>query len=278
MTRHQKKWILALLLAALVVWALWANKALEVNTYTLSSSRIPESFDGFRIVQISDFHNEQFGEGNEKLLDLVAETSPDIIVITGDMIDSRRTNVEIALDLAEELVKIAPVYYVTGNHEVRVKPEYETLQAGLAELGVTQLKNESVWLTRGEERVLLMGLEDPTFRWSRDPKSTVGLLQDMKPETGEYTIVLSHRPELFEQYVESGVDLVLTGHAHGGQIRIPLIGGVLVPDQGLFPEYDAGLFTQGDTTMIISRGVGSSVFPLRINNRPEIVVAELRTK
>lgn len=278
MTTGRKKWIAGLVLAALAAWLFWANRALEVSVYTVSSGQIPESFDGFRITQISDFHNEQFGEENRKLLDMVAGTSPDILVITGDMIDSRRTNVEIALDLAEELVKIAPVYYVTGNHEARVKPEYEALQSGLAELGVTQLKNESLWLTKGEERILLVGLEDPTLRWSRDPKSTVGLLQGLKPETGEYTLVLSHRPELVDQYVESGVDLVLTGHAHGGQIRIPWIGGVLAPDQGLFPKYDAGLFTQGDTSMIISRGVGSSVFPLRINNRPEIVVAELRRK
>ena len=275
--RSRKKLGLVLLLAAVAVWTLWANTAVEVNTYEITGQRIPEAFDGFRIAQISDFHNAEFGEGNRKFLKLLAGTEPDIIVITGDLIDSRRTDVEIAMHLARELVKIAPVYYVPGNHEARVA-EYDALKAGLLDAGVTVLENQAVSLDREGEYILLAGIEDPSFRLGDEAESTARVLTELLPDTGEYTVLLSHRPELFETYVNGDVDLVFSGHAHGGQVRLPLVGGLVAPHQGLFPKYDAGAFSEGNTTMLVSRGVGNSIAPIRFNNRPEMILVVLQSE
>ena len=277
----KKKWILsliALILFILIVWTLWANTALEVNEYEIVSDRIPQGFDGFRIAQISDLHNAEFGERNEKLIQLLSQTDPDIIVITGDLIDSRHTDIEIALYFARQAVKLAPVYYVSGNHEARVR-EYEDLKMGLAEAGVVILENQKARITRKWENITLMGIDDPSFQEDYlfgDSESVARqAIENLQNESDGYTVLLSHRPELFDLYVDTGMDLVFSGHAHGGQFRLPFIGGLVAPNQGFFPEYDAGLFSEGSTTMIVSRGVGNSIIPIRVNNRPEIIVATL---
>ena len=277
----KKKWILsliALILFILIVWTLWANTALEVNEYEIVSDRIPQGFDGFRIAQISDLHNAEFGERNEKLIQLLSQTDPDIIVITGDLIDSRHTDIEIALYFARQAVKLAPVYYVSGNHEARVR-EYEDLKMGLAEAGVVILENQKARITREWENITLMGIDDPSFQedylFGDSESFARQAIENLQNESDGYTVLLSHRPELFNLYVDTGMDLVFSGHAHGGQFRLPFIGGLVAPNQGFFPEYDAGLFSEGSTTMIVSRGVGNSIIPIRVNNRPEIVVATL---
>ena len=274
---RRKAVISILILAVVILWLLWGNTALEVNTYKLSSDRIPMEFDGFRIVQISDFHNGEFGEGNSRFLKLVTQAKPDIIVITGDLVDSRRTDVEVSLNLARELTKIAPVYYVSGNHEARIG-EYQRLQNGLTDAGVTVLKDQVITLDRNGAYIQLAGIDDPAFRWGDDAESTARVLAEILPENSLYTIVLSHRPELFETYVDSEVDLVFSGHAHGGQFRLPFVGGLFAPKQGFFPEYDAGVYEIDNTAMIVSRGIGNSILPLRFNNRPEIVLAVLRSE
>ena len=277
----KKKWILsliALILFILIGCTLWANTALEVNEYEIVNDRIPQGFDGFRIAQISDLHNAEFGERNEKLIQLLSQTDPDIIVITGDLIDSRHTDIEIALDFARQAVKLAPVYYVSGNHEARVR-EYEDLKMGLAEAGVIILENQKVEITQEGESITLMGIDDPSFLEDYlfgDSESVARqAIENLQNESDGYTVLLSHRPELFDLYVETEMDLVFSGHAHGGQFRLPFIGGLVAPNQGFFPEYDAGLFSEGSTTMIVSRGVGNSIIPIRVNNRPEIVVVKL---
>ena len=278
----KKKWILsliALILFILIGWTLWANTALEVNEYEIVNDRIPQGFDGFRIAQISDLHNTEFGERNEKLIQLLSQTDPDLIVITGDLIDSRHTDIEIALDFARQAVKLAPVYYVSGNHEARVR-EYEDLKMGLAEAGVVILENQKVQITREGESITLMGIDDPSFQEDYlfgDSESVARqAIEDLQNESDGYTILLSHRPELFDLFVETEMDLVFSGHAHGGQFRLPFIGGLVAPNQGFFPKYDAGQFTEENTTMIVSRGVGNSIIPIRFNNRPEIVLVTLR--
>lgn len=271
--------VVAAVLLALVIWMVWGNTALELNTYTIASEKLPQAFDGYRIAHISDLHNAEFGVGNEKLLAMLREAEPDIIAITGDLIDSRNTDVRIALHFAEEAVKIAPCYYVTGNHEARV-PEYDELKAGLLELGVVVLEDEKADLEVSGESITLLGVNDPSFL--TDPANEEALMQNKLQElmngAENYTVLLSHRPELFEVYVESGADLVLSGHAHGGQFRFPLVGGLAAPNQDLFPKYDAGVYTEEHTSMIVSRGIGNSLFPFRFNNRPEVVIVELIQK
>ncbi|MBQ7007952.1 MAG: metallophosphoesterase [Ruminococcus sp.] len=244
----------------------------------MKSEKIPESFDGFRIAQVSDLHNAEFDKYNSTVLQPIFLSRPNIIVITGDMIDSRNTDVDVALSFAQKAVNIAPVYYINGNHESRVPEEYEELKKGLTEAGVTVLENESVDITIGEETISLIGINDPTFRMKLvddTMEQNIGhQLMDIIPDNDNYKVILAHRPEYFDIYA-GNVDLVLSGHAHGGQFRIPLVGGLVAPGQGFFPEYYEGSYIKDNTEMIVSRGVGNSIIPFRINNKPEIIVAEL---
>ena len=284
MTKQRKKRLLfwslaAVLLAAVVIWIAWGNTALELNTFTVSNGKIPQSFNGFRIAHVSDLHNKEIGKDNESLLEMLKQAAPDIIVITGDLIDSRRTDLEIALDFAEEAVKIAPCYYVTGNHEARLE-KCEELKASLRELGVVVLEDEQVVLTRDGEQITLFGIDDPSFETEyllgHADEVVDSKLAGFSIEGGSYTVLLSHRPELFEVYADHEVNLVLSGHAHGGQFRLPFVGGLFAPNQGFFPKYDAGLFSEGDTNMIVSRGLKSGGLLFRLNNRPELVLIELK--
>ena len=264
----------------LLVWVIVSNLRLELNSYTVSTEHVPKGLDGFRIAQVSDLHNALFGEENEKLLAALEKAKPSIIIITGDMIDSRHTDVDIALELAEGMMKIAPCYYVNGNHESR-RSEYSELKEGLSELGVVVLEDSSVTFECQGESLTLVGLVDPSFKVDYlvgDEQSVMRAALDELVPTDGFTVLLSHRPEKFELYAEYGFDLVFSGHAHGGQFRLPFIGGLYAPGQGLFPEYDAGLFTSGRTNMIVSRGLGRTVVPIRINNSPEVVVVELKAE
>ena len=259
------------------VYLYWGNNSLTVGRHTLSPANLPESFSGFRIVQVSDLHNKDF---KGRLIRKISSLNPDIIVITGDIIDSRHTDTDIALKFAENAVNIAPVYYVTGNHESRLKDIYPEFRESLENLGVTVLDCRSVTLEKNGDEIVLAGMNDLTFYGSStlDENTIVfkEMLNNLGREKGDRTgILLSHRPEIFDTYVESGFEVVLTGHAHGGQIRLPFVGGILTPNQGFFPEYDAGLYQKENTSMIISRGLGNSLFPFRIGNRPEIIVCEL---
>ena len=280
--KPNKKTILivsVLVILGLGIWTLWGNTALEVNEYEIMSDKIPEAFTGFRIAQVSDLHNKDFGEGYGQLLTLLSEINPDIIVVTGDLIDSRQTDLDVALEFAWQAGKIARVYYVSGNHEARV-PEYEDLKTGLVKAGVVILENQKVEITREGESITLMGIDDPSFQEDYlfgDSESVARqAIENLQNESDGYTVILSHRPELFDLYVETEIDLVFSGHAHGGQFRLPFVGGLVAPNQGFFPKYDAGQFNEENTTMIVSRGVGNSIIPIRFNNRPEIVLVTLR--
>ncbi len=260
------------LLLILGIWTIWGNTALMVNTITICSSRIPSAFSGFRIAHVSDLHNTEFGENNIRLLHMLSENTPDIIVITGDLVDSQHTDIDIALDFVKEAVQTAPVYYVTGNHEARLS-EYDQLKTSLEMFGVVVLEDKAIPLEDDGEKITLIGLSDPDFTIKGDvfgevPAITSTKLRNLMDAENGYTILLSHRPELFETYVDCDVDLVLSGHAHGGQFRLPFIGGLIAPNQGLFPKYDAGLYTDSNTNMIVSRGLGNSIIPLRFRLFP----------
>ena len=285
MTAKKKKFIflvvVAIVLVVLVIWIAWGNTALELNTYTVSSAKLPQSFDGYRIAHVSDLHNAEMGKDNETLLTMLRDADPDIIAITGDLIDSRNTDVEVALQFVREAVKIAPCYYVTGNHEARVS-EYGELKAGMEAAGVTVLEDVRTEISMEGETITLIGVNDPSYQTDYlfgDSETVMNTkLEDLHTEHDGFTILLSHRPELFDTYVDQDIDLVLSGHAHGGQFRLPFIGGLVAPNQGLFPEYDAGIYTEDNTNMLISRGVGNSILPFRINNRPEVILIELQAE
>ena len=262
---------------AIVIWIAWGNSALMVNEIKITNDKIPQSFEGFRIAQVSDLHNAELGKDNNKLIEKLNECEPDIIVLTGDLIDSNHTNLEVALSFARQAVKIAPCYFVTGNHEAWVGSQYEELKTSLENAGVTVLQDEAIELNYGDECIQLIGLNDPDFS-ERDSFLSESILETKLSQvniSNGFTILLSHRPEHFNVYQNKNIDLVLSGHAHGGQFRLPVLGGVIAPNQGLFPKYDAGTYTENGTTMIVSRGIGNSIIPFRVNNRPEIVLVEL---
>ena len=264
---------------AFAFWVLWSNIAIEVSEYTVTDSEIPVSFSGFRIVQVSDLHNVEFGEKNEELIALIKKAKPDIIVLTGDLADSRRTDIAVALDFVRQAVAIAPTYYITGNHESRIS-DYGVLKAGLIEAEVVVLENESVDIKRADEAITILGIQDMGFGddFFFTDYEIFEQYKNTLPKSENYTVMLAHRPHLFGNYAAFGADLVLSGHAHGGQFRLPFVGGVFAPGQGLWPKYDAGLFDKGESKMIVSRGLGKSVIPLRFNNRPELVVVELKSE
>ena len=273
--------VVAAILFALIAWIIWGNTALELNTYTISSSKLPQSFDGYRIAHVSDLHNAEMGKNNEKLLTMLRDADPDMIAITGDLVDSRNTDIEVALQFVREAVKIAPCYYVTGNHEARIS-EYDELKAGMEAAGVPVLEDVRTEISIEGETITLIGVNDPSYQTDYlfgDAKTVMNTkLEELHTEQDRFTILLSHRPELFDTYADHSIDLVLSGHAHGGQFRLPFIGGLVAPNQGLFPEYDAGIYTEGNTNMLVSRGIGNSILPFRINNRPEVILIELQAE
>jgi len=256
-------------LAVLVAYIWWGNATIRITQIDLSAPGLPEAFSGYRIAHISDLHNEEFGKDNVRLLKKLAECQPDAIFLTGDMIDSYHTNVDVSIAFVRQCAQIAPTYYVTGNHEHRVMEEYEKLRAAMEGCAVQVLENELVTLERGGAELSLIGLHDPNFTSVQDQLTTLA------PQAEGFTILLAHHPELIGYYAGAGIDLVFSGHAHGGQFRFPILGGLVAPGQGWFPEYDAGLYQVQNTRMVVSRGLGNSAFPFRLNNRPEIVLTIL---
>ncbi|MEO4053726.1 metallophosphoesterase [Solibacillus sp. CAU 1738] len=265
---------LMVFIIALYIFLEINNQWLVVTEHVLESEKIPSSFNNYRITQVTDLHDATFGDNQQKLIEKVRATNPDAIFITGDLIDSNRYDLENSLHAVEAFVKIADVYYVLGNHEVAIN-KMDEIYIALIELGVHVLPNESLVLERDGERLAIVGIEDPLMGMETEEMLNIALANvpdDM------FTLLLSHRPERFDTYVAKDVDLVFSGHAHGGQVRLPFIGGLVAPGQGMFPKYTAGTFTENDTTMVVSRGLGNSIVPYRLFNLPEIVVMELKSK
>ncbi|MCD7847385.1 MAG: metallophosphoesterase [Oscillospiraceae bacterium] len=260
----------AVTVPAATAYFLYENNHLTVSNYVYKSKKVPESFDGFRIVHISDLHNKSFGKDNTRLLELIEAQSPDIIVISGDLVDSRHTNKEVALDFLRFSSKIAPTFYTTGNHEGRF-PENEMAEflSDAEETGAVVLTRDTVTLTIGDEKIYLCGLADG-LRCRKNLKNL------MKGTDDALTLLISHRPQYGELYAEYGADLTFSGHAHGGQMRLGRLGSVIAPDQGFFPKYSEGIHYFGTSATVISRGLGNSFIPTRINNPPEVVVVELK--
>lgn len=270
-----------IIIAGLIIWAIWGNSALTLTRIEVKSPALPTQFDGFRIAHISDLHDATFGEDNARLDALIRECAPDIIVITGDLIDSNRTDIDLSLSFVRRIADIAPIYYVTGNHEGALM-EYWQLREGLEQAGAHVMTDKYEKLTRDGAYIRLVGIDDPNFA-TRDEiaQGFRAMIRDKVSALtaqDEYCILLAHRPEYIQSYAEGGAELALCGHAHGGQIRLPFVGGLIAPGQGLFPKYDAGLYTVGDTAMVVNRGLGNSVIPLRINNRPEVVLITLKSE
>ena len=273
--KRKKKMLILMIIALLIAMWAYSNFRVVTTEYTISSDKIPESFDGYTIVQISDVHGRQYGDDNSILVGMVREQTPDIIAITGDFID-RRPNLERAKTLVSQLVEIAPVYYVSGNHEWDSGKQYE-LFAILDGLGVKIMYDESVLLTRGEDSIVLAGVQDPnSWEIRQSPTELMDAVTETYPE--KYRILLMHRNNAAKKYPDLQTDLVICGHAHGGIIRLPYFGGVLGVDRNLFPDDEDSVIGQGNYDIVVSHGLGENLFRARFLNPPEIVVVKLSSK
>ncbi|MDO4378075.1 MAG: metallophosphoesterase, partial [Erysipelotrichia bacterium] len=255
-----------------IVYLLYANKKIKVTNYTFKNSKVGKKI---RIVHLSDIHNDIFGKDNRNLYETVKKCCPDVIFITGDLLDSRRTDINRALFIAGKLTEIAPVYYVTGNHESRIK-KYPVFEKGLKDLGIYVLNNEVAQF----DCLKIYGLQDPGFTENNKNRGEIisdDHLQEMDISTDEryINVLLVHRPHYFKTYCKYPLDFIFSGHAHGGQMRLPLLGGLYAPGQGILPKYDSGIYKDNTVTMILSRGLGNSLFPLRIFNNPEVIVTDI---
>lgn len=278
--RHWTALAIGLITVVLAVYSYinWQNNTIVMSEYEYSNQDIPREFSGFTILQLSDLHNHDFGDGGRQLVEKVITEQPDIIVFTGDLIDAYRTDMDVAFSLVEQLRDVAPMYYVVGNHESRIE-SYPDFEAGLRTRGVQVLRNDLAWITEGDAMFALIGLDDPDFfeTWrTGEKRSMTEVLTTLQTQAeGVFQVLLAHRPEYLDFYAEQQVPLVFSGHAHGGQIRIPFTEGLFAPGQGLFPKLTSGVHTEADTTVVISRGLGNSAFPIRVQNRPEIVSVTL---
>lgn len=276
---NKKLIIVTLIIASISLFFVWQNNDITTTQIDYISSKVPGEFNGYKIVHISDLHNKRFGKNQERLLKKIRETSPDIIVITGDLIDRRKYDLPTAMIFVNGAVEIAPVYYVSGNHEAW-SGEYKNISANLLNAGVNIIDDKKVEITKGNANIEILGLSDPDFLTYDYMDGTNSYKLEEKlmqlSDDSVFQMLLSHRPELFHIYTKRNIDLIFSGHAHGGQFRIPFVGGLVAPDQGLFPEYTSGLYKEDESTLIVSRGLGNSIIPIRIFNRPEIVVVTLR--
>ena len=264
--------ILALIAAAAEFLIKDSREDLEISRYEVNSKKLPESFDGFKIVQLSDLHGAEFGEDGMGLVEKVKELEPDIIALTGDFVTDEG-DLAAVKKLAGRLTELCPVYFVSGNHEFGSGLAIKVRNI-LERAGVKYLSNEYLTINRGEDEILLGGVEDPlAYADMLSPDELAQKMNDAAPDA--FKILLGHRNYWMTEYPELPVDLIFCGHAHGGLIRIPGVGGLIGTDRRLFPDFDAGEYNNGRYTLIVSRGLGNSVPIPRIFNRPEIVCVEL---
>ncbi len=271
------KRIIAIFLIVLIGFMIWGNVTMRVSHYNIIDNNIPKEFSNYKIVQISDFHNIKT---KDKLIKSIKNENPNIIVITGDLIDSYKTNVNRAVEFINKIIDIAPIYYINGNHESRIIG-YVELKKQLEKLSVNVLDNKMIRLEYKGAFIDLFGISDPEFSTNLYMSNTEKIDMVLKKfdfSINSYKILLSHRPELLDVYASYPINLVFSGHAHGGQFRLPFIGGLYAPDQGLFPKYTTGIYELNNTKMVVSRGLGNSIIPIRFNNRPEIVIVTLNKK
>lgn len=266
-------WGLMICLLLVLLYCLWQNNALTVSRLTARIKKADGALDGDTIAQISDLHNKSFGHRQVRLLRRLRECGPDLIVLTGDLVDSRRTNLKPVRHFLAGAVQIAPVYYVTGNHEHRLpKPVFAELLQCISDSGAVVLDNRAEMVkTPNGGSFCLLGVFDK----NRADGTLEKLCGELPSE--KLKILLIHRPHAFAAYEKAGVDLAFCGHAHGGQWRLPGLGGIYAPDQGFWPKYTAGCHKTGTMWLTISRGLGNSLFPIRLHNRPEIVLFTLKT-
>lgn len=282
--------ILSLVIVIPIVFLYYQANFLSISQFRIISEKIPKGFNNYRILQLTDLHSKQFDNDNSRLLSKIDTISPDIIVITGDMMNSQHDDGHVFLSLAEQLVKSYPLYYIDGNHELIAKMKadrgendyYPNYITQLENLGVNILNDKAIQLKQNGQSITLRGLDIPLIFYSAaDVQVNIDLdTAYINKKIGasaedKFEILLAHHPKYFEAYRNWGASLILSGHNHGGMIHVPFKGGLLSGDREWFPEYDAGQFDAGSSTMIVGRGLGNYSYNIRMFNRPELVVITL---
>lgn len=262
--------IAAIMLVLLVLFiAFGISDRVEITHYTIESQRLPSAFDGMKIVQISDYHNSDFGDSQKAFIQSIAAQAPDMIFLTGDIVDKRNTNTQATYEMLQGISQIAPCYFVTGNHETAEvsAQSYAQLKVWMEELQITDLDDSTVTFAVGGESIQIHGQR---YR----SKYVADFLSPA--DRGRFNVFLYHGADSFDLIAPFGYDLVFAGHTHGGLVRLPVVGGILGNDMKFFPKYDGGIFVSGDSTMVCSRGIGGSA--PRLYNNPEIVVVTLKVQ
>ncbi len=261
------------------------NHLLQRTDYRIASPKIPPDFTGFKILQLSDLHSACFGHENARLIRKINEADPDMIVMTGDMISRSDFHYDVFFRLAQTIGAQYPCYYVVGNHELDMeRSELKAFLERLASMKIRVLKNEKAEITKDRQSICLYGLWLPLKHYREAKKKTGRTVpftdRNMKRIMGScdpstFGILLAHNPFCFWVYARWGADLTLSGHVHGGMLRLPFLGGLLSPERKFLPEYSSGIYEVKNKRLLVSRGLGSGLFGARLLNRPEIVVITL---
>ena len=280
------KWhrVIVLVLGALLLFSVLfsiyrSNMTFKTTEYTVESPFLPNAFNNYRIAQISDLHDNVFGQDGSKLLEAIDDAEPNIVVLTGDIVSRRTQNTDAVIDELKPIAEKYPTYYIRGNHELYRDQSMENAEEfykDLDAIGIIRLENRTVTLMHREATIRLVGLMEPLgcYEYSSPPK-----MDELLGEKGDgYTILLAHNPLPFQTYVDWGADLILSGHVHGGVIRLPFIGGLLSPERSFFPAYSKGVYQSGKQSMVVSTGMGGPRFPFRLFNDQELVVVTLTSQ
>lgn len=269
--------VLASILSFIAAATYLSNKLITVTTYNIKSNKIPLEFDKFKIIQLSDFHNYRYlGKDNKIVIDKINLENPDIIVITGDMINKYDKKFNNFFELVEVLSKRYSMYYIVGNHEKRLKKDYLNLIIKkLEKLGIKILNDNKSVAMKKKSYINIYGIDIPLsyYKTKNKPSNISEILSASLNQCNsiEYNILLAHNPLYFDEYADYNVDLTLSGHVHGGMIRLPFLGGILSPERKFFPKYSSGIYSINNKKLIVSRGMGHSKPGMRIFNMPEIV-------
>lgn len=286
---------IAIIIIGLILIIILAESIIETHTfkvthYPVNSPKLHETDIGKTVVVLSDLHNKSYGKNNEKLIKEIKNQSPVLIVVAGDMlVGKKEISYRVAEDLMHQLIKICPIFYVNGNHEQRMKeqPElykhaYDEFKKSITSKGVVMLENNSCFRDWDDNLAVIAGLEIPIHYYKKNCRKKISVKEIEqcigKADTGCYQVLITHNPAHMKAYKAWGADLVVAGHFHGGIIRIPFIGGIITPQAQLFPKYSGGIYKDGNTTYVVSKGLGDHTVRIRLMNRAEIVVLHIGKK
>lgn len=264
-----------------------SNKIISISRYTITSDKIPEAFNNFKILQLSDLHSKDFENNNEKLIEKIDKENPDVIFMSGDMVNLYDKNFEVLFKLIDNLSEKYTIYYILGNHEETLYDvDIDKIVNYLEERNVNVINNQKTELIKDNQKINLYGLgynqkfyTQSGNKYGNNMEYTADVISNTlgSINKNEYNILLTHNPLLFEAYSKWGVDLVFAGHIHGGVIIIPFLGGLLSPEEKFFPKYYKGKYILNNSTMIVNAGLGNGKIPIRIFNRPDISVITLKS-